>query len=244
MPPQNSPFNDLVDDEIRPNPTPCEGLAMERMGFIEFWKTLTFDPVKFFRANFRPSEWSRFETAFLLLVFGNGISQVEHQRRFTYDAALDGQTAFLTDSWGGYAFVAFALGVVGALLHFYIGGLFYNFRISWCGGQMDYSRAKFLYLYSMAFPCFYGLLVKLFEAAIHPAGPDFSPSPRLEFTALLLLFASIYAACVSIAVSYSGVREITSVRRRPAIFWFVICPVIYLFLVVAVGVGLALVLSE
>lgn len=237
-----SPFNTSANDEILPNPTPAEGLAMERMGFIDFWWTLTFDSVQFFRENFRPSEWSRFETAFLLVIFGSGISQIDHQRRFTYDAALDGQSAFLTDTWGGYAFVAFALGVFGALLHFYIGGLLYNFRISWCGGQMDYSRAKFLYLYSMAFPCFCGLLMKLSEAAFHPAAPDFSPSERLGFTTVLLLFVSIYSAGVSIAVSYYGVREITSVRRRPAIFWFVICPVIYLFLVVAVRVGLALLL--
>ena len=163
----------------------------------------------------------------------SAIGRIE-QRMIREEAGGPAVPSFITESWIGFWITVLLGGLLSALLLWHLGAWWYRVRLNWSGADEPHSdRPRVVYLYSglvWAVPVLLTQVIDSFRFA------DYSESWYHEsLVALLLLVFPFW----SFLVSYRGIRTVFTVRRAPALVWFLILPSVMFLLSLGVFAALA-----
>ncbi|SMB91717.1 hypothetical protein SAMN00120144_2450 [Hymenobacter roseosalivarius DSM 11622] len=200
---------------------------------------LVLNPAAFFRSTYGQQD----APAWVFLVFGlgYGIDKVD-QRLVKYDlqGKLD-QIDFL-NYWSGFWLIS-SIDIIGGYIVYLIGGWFYNVRLKWANGSSDFTKSRYLYLYSGIISSSVIILSALIETCIQKR--PYEPDADTTVVSLATFVAILTAVYYSVYVSYQGVLAVTDADPKKARIWFFYLPIlIYTLSYIAIfGVIISMLIS-
>jgi hypothetical protein len=135
-------------------------------------------------------------------------------------------------TWADHWFRIIAVGIIGGLMAFFLGGMWYRFRLGLCGAaQQDKDLVRLVYLSSaqvVALPMIIMEIITTFRFPSPAAAAALPADESMRFLGFAILFQ-----VWSYAVSYIGARTVFKIRGLCPAIWFLITPI--LFITLAIG---------
>lgn len=156
---------------------------------------------------------------------------------FAVATAIDGQSVSVREptavlkTWLVHWGSILVAGLIGMVVAYFIGEAWYRFRLGCCGArQEDRTLVRLVYLSSaqvVAIP----MIVMELVATFRFPDPAAAAAGRSIWTPLIAVFFIV----LSYRTSTVGVRTVFKVSKSRSALWFFILPVLFLFLLIAVG---------
>ncbi len=128
------------------------------------------------------------------------------------------------ESWFFYWILVISIGFVFGGITCFIGGLWYDIRVSWSGAQKtDDAKTRLVYLYVSLAWALPTVLIGLIDSLIYPLYSEtFTVSQFWLWTPVFVIFP-----IWSIVVSYRAVTGLFDLKKTRAMIWFLILPCLY-----------------
>lgn len=208
----------LTPPESFVEPEPTEPRAPQQ----GFWLlNLFLRPGRFF-THF-PHFATTYATVYTALIVGvvGAMDEIE-ERAIMADFGLrdqDSLIGLLRGSWGIYWGFSVALGLIGAIWFYRVGGWWYRTRLTFCGAvEPDALLSRRVYIFACLIMDLPGLCITVIDSMLYETPAAAANGDQWWYLVLLgVPFWSIY-------VSYRGVRTLFETVRWKAIVWFMVLP--------------------
>jgi hypothetical protein len=128
---------------------------------------------------------------------------------------------FISQSWLHYWGVVMAIGIISALILWWVGGWWYGKRLTWSGAlPFDPDRASKTYVYQSLVKDIPMLCIGLYSTLRFSDYPTSRKTDSLWSIALL-----VCATLLSCWVSFNAATTAFDVSKKKAVFWFLALPI-------------------
>ena len=202
--------------------------------FMKNLSSLYFSPTKFFsRLDLLKSKVALFFVTYALGM----MSTMEHIDicflKGSVKDALSLRMMYLISHWLCYWKVVLVVGLILGLVHWFVGGWWFNLRIKWSGAkEVNKLHGRIIYVYSffiVVLPMVLAALFMTFFFKNYMTTYDFFVTTYESNPTSLAVISSIFIIPLfwSICVSYKAVVSCFKVDKWKAAFWFLTFPIIF-----------------
>jgi hypothetical protein len=129
-------------------------------------------------------------------------------------------------TWPRFWALVIGLGVVGGAFQWWVGGWWCKVRLRWSGAAAPDPRlARLLLIYSSFVFAGPAVVSALLQTAVYPS---YLVAYEKDVILALLVMATVFW---SVATTYKGALAMFPVQKARARLWFMILPVLFLFIV-------------